>query len=60
MRLTDIMSHLDLAVYPTAALVLFAGVFVLVLGRVWRTGREEHEAWARIPLDATNDQETTP
>ena len=58
MRLSDVMSNMDLAVYPILALVLFTGVFVLVTGRALRTARSTHEQWARIPLDAAGDTPT--
>ena len=47
MRLTDVMSSMDLAVYPALALVLFTGVFALVAIRVARTRREEAARWSR-------------
>ncbi|MFT3686810.1 MAG: cbb3-type cytochrome c oxidase subunit 3 [Phycisphaerales bacterium] len=50
MRLSDIMSHVELTLYPLVALVIFIGVFVLVVGRAMRTNRTRHEQWARIPL----------
>jgi hypothetical protein len=50
MRLSDIMSHLELTIYPLLALVLFIGVFILVVGRAMRTHRSRHDQWARIPL----------
>lgn len=50
MRLSDIMSQLDLTLYPLLALVLFLGVFVLVVGRTMRTDRAQHRRWAQIPL----------
>lgn len=57
MRLSDIMGNMDLAVYPILALVIFAGVFVLVTGRAMRTDRATHARWARIPLET--DHEST-
>ncbi|MCW5764809.1 MAG: hypothetical protein KIT68_02395 [Phycisphaeraceae bacterium] len=53
MRLTDVMSSMDLAVYPALALVLFTGVFALVAIRVARTRREEAARWSSLPLDET-------
>lgn len=55
MRLSDIMSNMDLSVYPILALVLFVGVFVLVMGRVFRTDRSHHAQWARIPLQENDE-----
>ena len=51
MRLTDVMSSMDLAVYPALALVLFTGVFALVAIRVARVRREETARWSSLPLD---------
>ncbi|MDP1663061.1 MAG: hypothetical protein Q8L55_14185 [Phycisphaerales bacterium] len=51
MRLSDIMGNMDLAIYPTLALVLFAGVFVLVTARALRTDRRTRAGWARLPLE---------
>jgi cbb3-type cytochrome oxidase subunit 3 len=51
-RLSDIMSHMNLSTYPQAALVLFLAVFA---GVVWRTysrcNREKMQAHARAALD---------
>lgn len=54
MRLSDIMSYMDLAFYPKVAMAIFAGVFLLVLIRVWRASRAEMSEAARIPLDDDN------
>lgn len=54
MRLSDIMSYMDLAFYPKIAMAIFAGVFVLILIRVCRASRSEMDAAARIPLDDDN------
>ncbi len=51
MRLSDIMGSMDLATYPTLAMVLFAGVFVLVTARALRTDRKTRADWARLPLE---------
>ena len=52
MRLTDIMSNMDLAVYPQAALVLFLGVFAAVVWRTFtRTSREAMQERARAAID---------
>lgn len=51
MRLSDIMGNMDLAIYPTLAMVLFAGVFVLVTARALRTDRRTRAGWARLPLE---------
>ncbi len=52
MRLTDIMSHMDLSAYPQAALVLFLGVFGAVVWRTYaRTTRETMQDRARAAID---------
>jgi hypothetical protein len=51
MKLSDIMSHMNLATYPTVALVLFLGVFVLIAVRVMRAAGAEMDRCGRLPLD---------
>lgn len=51
MRLSDLMSRLDLAVWPQMALVLFVGVFVLIAWRAARTPGGELKAYAALPLE---------
>ncbi|MCA3006338.1 MAG: hypothetical protein LW650_00540 [Planctomycetaceae bacterium] len=51
MKLSDVMSHMDLAAWPMAALVIFLGVFVLVASRAFRTSRADINRFARIPVD---------
>lgn len=52
MSLTDVMSAMDLAVYPQVAMVLFMAVFVSVAWRVLsKPRREEHARAARLPLE---------
>lgn len=52
MRLSDIMGGLDLTVFPQAALVIFAGVFIVVLARVMGRSRgHELDQAAMLPLD---------
>jgi len=50
--LSDLMSHMDLAVWPQAALVIFLGVFIAI---AWRTFRgmdaREQETLAGLPFD---------
>jgi hypothetical protein len=60
MRLSDIMSQVELTLYPLLALVLFIGVFVLVVGRAMRTHRSHHDQWARIPLSDEPVEPRTP
>ncbi|MBL9031731.1 MAG: hypothetical protein JNM80_08485 [Phycisphaerae bacterium] len=52
MRLSDIMSQMGLTVWPEAALVIFAGVFVLIVRRVLSRDRAaEMASAARLPLE---------
>jgi len=52
MRLSDLMSNMDLAFYPQVALVIFLAVFVGVIARVFSKKRaKEYEEAARLPLD---------
>lgn len=54
MRLSDIMGHLDLAVYPIVAMVIFLGVFAGVCIRIFRRGRNaEFKIAATLPLEDT-------
>jgi hypothetical protein len=45
------MSSMDLSTYPKAALVIFLGVFVLVLLRTVRKPRTEVTHNAQLPLE---------
>jgi hypothetical protein len=49
--LSDTIRHVDLSVWPEAALVLFAGVFVLVSLRTLRGGRADERTLAAAALD---------
>jgi len=52
MRLSDIMSHAGLAGYAEIAMILFFGVFVAILFRVFaRTRDGELDRVSRLPLD---------
>ncbi|MEM9662760.1 MAG: cbb3-type cytochrome c oxidase subunit 3 [Planctomycetota bacterium] len=51
MRMSDIMSHVDLAVWPTIGLVLFLIVFACMAGRVLLSKRPHNERIASLPLD---------
>lgn len=55
MRMSDIMSHLGLAIYPIAGMLLFLAAFVGVMWRIAGPGRPEKRAAfeeaARLPLD---------
>ena len=49
--LSDTIRHLDLSVWPEAALVLFVGVFVLVTLRTIRSSRGLEQQMAAAVLD---------
>ena len=52
MKLSDVMSAMQLAEYAEIALVIFFGVFVLVVLHVMRRGlRHDWERAARLPLE---------
>ena len=51
MRLSDIMGNVDLWVYPVVALVIFLGVFALVIRRTFEVSVQEHERNARLAMD---------
>ena len=58
MRLGEIMSHMNLAVFPQIGLILFLTIFVGAMWRVLRSSRSEMRACAAIPLD--DDAVVTP
>lgn len=49
--LSDTIRHVDLSVWPEAALVLFIGVFVMVTLRTLRAGRGYEREMAAAALD---------
>jgi hypothetical protein len=51
MSLTDVVSHLDLAIWPKMAMVLFLAVFVAVMARVLRTGKGDMDRAAHMPIE---------
>ncbi|QOJ01316.1 MAG: hypothetical protein HRU70_12810 [Phycisphaeraceae bacterium] len=51
MSLTDLMSGMDLTIYPLVAMVLFIGVYALVARRVWLEPKVERDRQAGLPLD---------
>lgn len=52
MRLSDVMSHTDLSVFPELAMVLFIAAFAGVLWRVFgRRGAAELPSLASMPLE---------
>jgi hypothetical protein len=51
MRLTDIMSAMDLAIYPQIALLIFVAIFINVLVRVFSRRRaQEYQRLAELAL----------
>lgn len=59
MRLSDIMSSMQLGSYAEVALLLFLGAFVAVTVSVlWGGQTEEWERCRHLPLDATEDGAT--
>lgn len=58
MSLTDIMSSMDLAVWPIAALVIFVGVFAVIMFRSFKRGSAAtHRRAAELPLSDDGLQE---
>ena len=51
MRMTEIVSFLDLSVYPSVALIFFLAAFIAVLWNVFTKSKQEIEAAANIPLN---------
>ena len=51
MRLSDVMSHLDLTVYPIVSLVIFLGVFTGVLLRISGRRGRALRAYAGMALE---------
>jgi cbb3-type cytochrome oxidase subunit 3 len=50
-KLSDVLGHLDLTVWPKMALVIFLGVFAAVTWRTLRAGRGAVEHAAGLPLE---------
>lgn len=51
MRLSDIVSNLDLSIYPQVALLIFVATFIAISIRTLRRSRREMDAHARLPID---------
>ncbi len=51
MSMTQIVSFLDLAIFPSLALVFFLAAFIAVIWNVFSTSKQEITAAANIPLD---------
>lgn len=56
MRFADLFSSMDLSVYPTLGLVIFAGIFLLVTFRVLRADKRTMNRNAHMALD--DEQQT--
>lgn len=51
MRMTEIVSFLDLSVYPSIALIFFLAAFIAILWKTLSKSQQETDAAANIPLD---------
>jgi len=61
MSLSEIMSSMDLAVWPQIGLILFLAAFLAIVVRVLRRKRPDLDQIAALPLaDDTPDQESRP
>ena len=60
MRLSDVVSYLDITVYPIVGLLAFCSVFVLVAWRALRTPTAAMERRAALPLDSDTPDQPTP
>jgi cbb3-type cytochrome oxidase subunit 3 len=58
MKLSDVMSAMDLAVYAEAGLVLFLLVFVSVAVHVMRRGGTDWDALRHLPLADGSETES--
>lgn len=54
MSMTEIVSFLDLSVYPSVALVFFLAAFIAVIWRVMTRSKQEINDAANIVLDDDN------
>jgi hypothetical protein len=55
MKLSDIMSSMQLSSYAEVALVLFLGAFgAILISLLWSRKREEWERYRHLPLDETD------
>jgi cbb3-type cytochrome oxidase subunit 3 len=61
MRLSEIMSSMGLAIYPTIALLLFFPVFIAVIARAYsRRLKPELDRAASLPLADTTSNPAAP
>ena len=55
MKLSDIMSNLQLSSYAAIALLLFIGAFgAVAISLLWNRKREDWERYRHLPLDETD------
>ena len=59
MSLTDLMSGMNLSLYPQIALVIFLAVFFAVAVRVWRMPKDNADELARLPIDDSERRNRT-
>jgi hypothetical protein len=50
-RISDILGHAGLALWPIVGLVVFGVSFLLILGRAAMTRRVDARRWAALPLE---------
>ena len=51
MRMSEIVSFLDLSIYPSIAMIFFLAAFIAVVWNVMTKSKQEIESAANIPLD---------
>ncbi len=51
MSMTEIVSFLDLSVFPSVALVFFLAAFIAIVWKTMTKTKQEIESQASIPLD---------
>jgi cbb3-type cytochrome oxidase subunit 3 len=51
MRMTEIVSFLDLSIFPSVALVFFLIAFIAIVWTTLTTSKAQTQAQASIPLD---------
>lgn len=58
MRMSDIVSHLDLTIFPIVGLVIFVLVFTAVTVRALKTRKADIARFAALPLDGGEPTDT--
>ena len=59
MHMSDIISHLDLTIFPIVSLFIFLAVFVAVTIRAFKTRKTDINHYASLPLDGGEPGDTT-